>query len=258
MWLKSDDVVKALIDFAHDKGVTKLIVGRTHQSRWRRWLKGDVPARLVAGRTRPRRGNRRDRGTGGIAMNAPSLQRRIRNGTADAGVGRPAGALHAAAGVHARRRNPRDALSQLRQYRGRARHACGARRHSSSRNTTAKPRTFCRGARQLLCMDRRRESRLHRGWRSPNSPPISPGAATSCSTDIAAAPPGAARSRIRRTERPPRRSDRDEQGRDVPRRQPLGKVGRRTSPTISPAALRSCCWSAPRSRGASDGGSRSR
>jgi len=48
VWLKSDNVVKALIDFAHDKGVTKLIVGRTHQPRWRRWLKGDVPARLVA------------------------------------------------------------------------------------------------------------------------------------------------------------------------------------------------------------------
>src|SRR5271154_3097192 len=30
---------------------------------------------------RPRRGNRRYRGTGGFAMNAPSLQRRIRNGT---------------------------------------------------------------------------------------------------------------------------------------------------------------------------------
>jgi K+-sensing histidine kinase KdpD len=25
-----------------------VIVGRTHQPRWRRWLKGDVPARLVA------------------------------------------------------------------------------------------------------------------------------------------------------------------------------------------------------------------
>ncbi len=48
VWLKSDNVVKALIDFAHDKGVTKLIVGRTHQPRWRRWFKGDVPARLVA------------------------------------------------------------------------------------------------------------------------------------------------------------------------------------------------------------------
>src|SRR5579864_6643466 len=48
VWLKSDDVVKALIDFAHEKGVSKVIVGRTHQPRWRRWLKGDVPARLVA------------------------------------------------------------------------------------------------------------------------------------------------------------------------------------------------------------------
>ncbi len=48
VWLKSDDVVKAIIDFARDKGVSKVIVGRTHQPRWRRWLKGDVPARLVS------------------------------------------------------------------------------------------------------------------------------------------------------------------------------------------------------------------
>ena len=51
VWLKSDDVVKALIDFAHDKGVTKVIVGRTHQPRWRRLLRGDVVARLVADAT---------------------------------------------------------------------------------------------------------------------------------------------------------------------------------------------------------------
>jgi two-component system sensor histidine kinase KdpD len=51
VWLKSDDVVKALIDFARDKGITKVIVGRTHQPRWRRWIKGDVPARLVADAT---------------------------------------------------------------------------------------------------------------------------------------------------------------------------------------------------------------
>jgi two-component system, OmpR family, sensor histidine kinase KdpD len=51
VWLKSDDVVKALIDFAHEKGVTKVIVGRTHQPRWRRWIRGDVPARLVADAT---------------------------------------------------------------------------------------------------------------------------------------------------------------------------------------------------------------
>jgi two-component system, OmpR family, sensor histidine kinase KdpD len=48
VWLKSDDVVKAMIDFARDKGVSKVIVGRTHQPRWRRWIKGDVTARLVA------------------------------------------------------------------------------------------------------------------------------------------------------------------------------------------------------------------
>ncbi|HYL59933.1 MAG TPA: sensor histidine kinase KdpD [Candidatus Acidoferrales bacterium] len=47
VWLKSDDVVKAMIDFAHEKGVSKLILGRTHQPRWRRWWKGDVPARLI-------------------------------------------------------------------------------------------------------------------------------------------------------------------------------------------------------------------
>jgi len=48
VWLKSDDVAKALIEFARDNGVTKIIVGRTHQSLWRRWLRGDVPARLIA------------------------------------------------------------------------------------------------------------------------------------------------------------------------------------------------------------------
>ncbi len=51
VWLKSDDLVKAMLDFAHDKGVSKMIVGRTHQPRWRRWLKGDVVARLVADAT---------------------------------------------------------------------------------------------------------------------------------------------------------------------------------------------------------------
>jgi two-component system sensor histidine kinase KdpD len=48
VWLKSDDVVKAMVDFAHEKGVSKVIVGRTHQPLWRRWWKGDVPARLIA------------------------------------------------------------------------------------------------------------------------------------------------------------------------------------------------------------------
>ena len=48
VWLKSDDVVKAMVDFAHEKGVSKVIVGRTHQPLWKRWWKGHVPALLVA------------------------------------------------------------------------------------------------------------------------------------------------------------------------------------------------------------------
>ena len=48
VWLKSDNVVKAMIDFARDNAVSKIIVGRTHQPLWRRLVKGDVPARLVA------------------------------------------------------------------------------------------------------------------------------------------------------------------------------------------------------------------
>jgi two-component system sensor histidine kinase KdpD len=48
VWLKADNVVGALIEFAHEKGVSKIIVGRTHQGFWRRMIKGDVPAKLVA------------------------------------------------------------------------------------------------------------------------------------------------------------------------------------------------------------------
>jgi two-component system, OmpR family, sensor histidine kinase KdpD len=48
VWLKSDDVVSALTDFAREKGITKIIVGRTHQPLWRRWLGRDVPMRLIA------------------------------------------------------------------------------------------------------------------------------------------------------------------------------------------------------------------
>jgi two-component system, OmpR family, sensor histidine kinase KdpD len=48
VWLKSDDVVKTMMDFARDNGVTKIVVGRTHQPRWRRFFWGDVPTRLLA------------------------------------------------------------------------------------------------------------------------------------------------------------------------------------------------------------------
>jgi two-component system, OmpR family, sensor histidine kinase KdpD len=47
VWLKSDNVAQALIDFAREKGITKIIVGRTHQPFWRRWLGRDIAMRVV-------------------------------------------------------------------------------------------------------------------------------------------------------------------------------------------------------------------
>jgi two-component system, OmpR family, sensor histidine kinase KdpD len=47
VWLKSDDIVSALLNFAREHGVTKIVLGRTHQPLWRRLLRGDVTQRLV-------------------------------------------------------------------------------------------------------------------------------------------------------------------------------------------------------------------
>lgn len=47
VWLKSEDVTGALLDFARAHGVTKIVVGRTNQSLWRRVLKHDVVKRLL-------------------------------------------------------------------------------------------------------------------------------------------------------------------------------------------------------------------
>lgn len=47
VWLKADDVVKAMLEFAREKGVVRIIVGRTHQPFWRRWLGSDIPFRLI-------------------------------------------------------------------------------------------------------------------------------------------------------------------------------------------------------------------
>jgi two-component system sensor histidine kinase KdpD len=47
VWLKSEDVVASLLDFAREHGVTKIVLGRTHQPLWRRWLRGDVTKRLL-------------------------------------------------------------------------------------------------------------------------------------------------------------------------------------------------------------------
>jgi two-component system sensor histidine kinase KdpD len=48
VWFKSDDVVKAILDFARDKAVSKIMIGRSHEPFWRRWLQRDVPMRLIA------------------------------------------------------------------------------------------------------------------------------------------------------------------------------------------------------------------
>jgi two-component system sensor histidine kinase KdpD len=48
VWLKAVDPVKAMLDFAHEHGVEKIIVGRTHQPFWRRWLRKDVTERFLA------------------------------------------------------------------------------------------------------------------------------------------------------------------------------------------------------------------
>ncbi len=47
VWLKSEDVVRALLEFARDRGVTKIVIGRSHQPLWRRILGRDVAARLL-------------------------------------------------------------------------------------------------------------------------------------------------------------------------------------------------------------------
>ena len=47
VWLKAPDPVRALLDFARERGVEKIIVGRTHQPFWRRWIKRDVAMRLL-------------------------------------------------------------------------------------------------------------------------------------------------------------------------------------------------------------------
>lgn len=45
--LPGEDIAETIIHFAAQKGVTMVIVGQTHRSRWRRWRKGAVVERLV-------------------------------------------------------------------------------------------------------------------------------------------------------------------------------------------------------------------
>jgi two-component system sensor histidine kinase KdpD len=48
VWLKATDVIKTLTDFARDKQITRIIVGRTHPNLWNRMLGRSMTNRLLA------------------------------------------------------------------------------------------------------------------------------------------------------------------------------------------------------------------
>jgi two-component system sensor histidine kinase KdpD len=48
VWLKANDVTRALTDFAREKNITRIVVGRTHPSFWNRLLRRSLTTRLLA------------------------------------------------------------------------------------------------------------------------------------------------------------------------------------------------------------------
>ncbi len=48
VWLKATDVTKALTDFARQKNITRIVVGRTHPTFWNRLLRRSLTNRLLA------------------------------------------------------------------------------------------------------------------------------------------------------------------------------------------------------------------
>jgi two-component system sensor histidine kinase KdpD len=48
VWLKSDDVVRALMEFARENKITRIIIGRTHQTLWNRLFRRSVSNKLIA------------------------------------------------------------------------------------------------------------------------------------------------------------------------------------------------------------------
>jgi K+-sensing histidine kinase KdpD len=47
VWLKASDVTKALADFAREKQITRIVVGRTHPTFWNRVLRRSATNRLL-------------------------------------------------------------------------------------------------------------------------------------------------------------------------------------------------------------------
>ncbi|HXZ87366.1 MAG TPA: universal stress protein [Candidatus Binataceae bacterium] len=48
VWVKADNVTQALLEFAREHGITKIVVGRTDQPLWRRLFRRDITKRLLA------------------------------------------------------------------------------------------------------------------------------------------------------------------------------------------------------------------
>src|ERR1022692_523785 len=48
VWLKAADPVKAMLDYAREHGVEKIIIGRTHQPLWKRWIRKDLTMRFLS------------------------------------------------------------------------------------------------------------------------------------------------------------------------------------------------------------------
>jgi len=47
VWLKAQDVVKAVIAFAQERKITRMVVGRTHPTLWNRLLRRSLTTRLL-------------------------------------------------------------------------------------------------------------------------------------------------------------------------------------------------------------------
>lgn len=48
VWLKSDNVVKALINYANENHITHIVIGRTHETWWSRLLGRSISSKLIA------------------------------------------------------------------------------------------------------------------------------------------------------------------------------------------------------------------
>ncbi|HJU11184.1 MAG TPA: hypothetical protein VJ728_09925, partial [Candidatus Binataceae bacterium] len=48
VWLKANDVVQCLLDFAREHRVTRIVIGRTHPSLWNRLLRRSITLQLIS------------------------------------------------------------------------------------------------------------------------------------------------------------------------------------------------------------------